>query len=59
MHSEYKKMLDDAEHRNHDFRDHVADYKFESKDAWDRFKHDVNDGLDAVAASVKGIDIKK
>lgn len=58
MHDEFKKMIDDAEHRNHDFRDRVADYKYESKDAWDHFKNDVNQGLDAVASSIKGIDIK-
>jgi hypothetical protein len=59
MHDEYQKMIDDAEHRNHDFRDKVADYKYESKEAWDQFKHDVDQGLDAVASSIKGIDIKK
>ena len=58
MHDEYRKMIDDAEHRNHDFRDHVADYKFESKEAWDQFKNDVDNGLDAVASSLKSIDLK-
>jgi len=58
MHDEYKKMIDDAEHRNHDFRDRVADYKFESKESWDQFKNDVDHGLDAVASGLKSIDIK-
>jgi hypothetical protein len=59
MHDEFKKMIDDAEHRNHELRDRVADYKFESKDAWDAFKNDVDQGLDAVSASIKKIDLKK
>ncbi len=58
MHDEFKKMIDDAEHRNHDFRDHVKDYKFENREEWERFKNDVDHGLDAVASSIKGIDIK-
>lgn len=58
MHDEFKKMIDDAEHRNHDFRDRVMDYKYETKEGWDRFKNDVNQGLDAVASSIKSIDIK-
>jgi hypothetical protein len=52
-------MIDDAEHRNHDIRDHVADYKYESPDAWDKFKNETNQALDAVASSIKSIDIKK
>ena len=58
MHDEFKKMIDDAEHRNHDFRDRVQDYKYETKEGWDQFKNDVNSGLDAVASSIKSIDIK-
>jgi hypothetical protein len=58
MHDEFKKMIDDAEHRNHDFRDRVASYKYETKEGWDHFKNDVNQGLDAVASSIKSIDIK-
>jgi len=58
MHDEFKKMIDDAEHRNHDFRDRVKDYKYETKEGWDQFKNDVNNGLDAVASSIKSIDIK-
>lgn len=59
MHDEFKKMIDDAEHRNHDLRDKVADYKYEGAAAWDQFKNDTNSALDAVAAGIKKIDVKK
>lgn len=58
MHDEFQKMIDDAEHRNHDVRDKVANYKYESAAAWDQFKTDTNQALDAVASSIKSIDIK-
>ena len=59
MHDEFKKMIDDAEHRNHDLRDKVVGYKYQSAAAWDQFKSDTNSALDAVAASLNQIDVKK
>jgi hypothetical protein len=52
-------MIDDAEHRNHELRDKVADYKYEGAAGWDQFKHDTNEALDSVAASIKSMDLKK
>ncbi|HKW13618.1 MAG TPA: hypothetical protein VJS69_03945 [Candidatus Krumholzibacteria bacterium] len=59
MRDQFKKMIDDAEHRNHDLRDKVADYKYEGAASWDQFKSDTNSALDAVAASINKIDFKK
>jgi len=59
MRGQYKEMIDHAENRNHDIRDRVANYKFQSNESWDQFKKDTKQALDDVASSIKSIDIKK
>jgi hypothetical protein len=59
MHSEFKRIIDDAEQQNHELQQKVGDYHFQNDQAWSQFKDETRNALDAVAAGLNKIDVKK
>jgi ClpP class serine protease len=59
MRSEFKRIIDDAEQQNHELQQKVGDYHFQNDQAWGQFKDETRNALDAVAASLNKIDVKK
>jgi len=57
--AKYDKEVVALEQKNTDMKKTINEYKFESKDKWEEFKHGFNNDMDVVGKSIKNLFAKK